>query len=57
MNDLPPAKNAVMDTFFTKEYTTLFYKKTYLRRLLDYKITIRPYDIYSHLSSKRLNVC
>ena len=47
MNDLPPSKHAVRDTFQYKNVKYTYYKKTYLRKLLDYKITIRPYDKFS----------
>jgi outer membrane protein insertion porin family len=47
MNDAPSAKNSVRDTFSYRRVQYTYYKKTYLRKLLDYKITIRPNDIYS----------
>ncbi len=47
MNDLPSAKNSVRDTFLYKKVHYTYYKKTYLRKLLDYKIEIRPNDVYS----------
>jgi outer membrane protein insertion porin family len=47
MNDQPSAKYSVKDTFLYKQVHYTYYRKTYLRRLLDYKIAIRPYDIYN----------
>jgi outer membrane protein insertion porin family len=52
LNDTPSAKNALKtgserDTFLYKNVYYTFYKKTYLRKLLDYKIATRPYDIFS----------
>ena len=47
MNDMPSAKNALRDTSSYNRVQYTYYKKTYLRKLLDYKITIRPDDVYS----------
>jgi outer membrane protein insertion porin family len=47
MNDLPDKYNSKIDTFLYRKVYYTFYKKTYLRKLLDYKISIRPFDIFS----------
>jgi outer membrane protein insertion porin family len=47
MNDLPDKYHTKIDTFLYRKVYYTFYKKTYLRKLLDYKISIRPFDIYS----------
>ena len=52
LNDKPIGRKekletAVRDTFLYRNIYYTYYKKTYLRKLLDYKITIRPFDIYN----------
>ncbi len=47
MNDAGDKTGLKQDTFLYENVHYTFYKRTYLRKLLDYKITIRPYDVYS----------
>lgn len=47
MNDAGDRYDLKPDTFLYKNVYYTYYKKTYLRKLLDYKIAIRPYDIYN----------
>ena len=58
LNDIPTGRKsnletAVRDTFLYKNIYFTFYKKTYLRKLLDYKITIRPNNIYNQSELQR----
>jgi outer membrane protein insertion porin family len=47
MNDAGDRYDLKPDTFLYKNVYYTYYKRTYLRKLLDYKIAIRPYDIYN----------
>ena len=39
--------NSPRDTFSYRSVDYTYYKKTYLRKLVDYKIRTRPYDLYN----------
>jgi len=47
MNDAGDRYDLQPDTFLYKRVYYVYYKKTFLRKLLDYKIATRPYDVYS----------
>lgn len=53
LNDAGDRHDLKPDTFLYRKVHYTFYKKTYLRKLLDYKITIRPNDIYSQSKFQR----
>ncbi|HSZ24920.1 MAG TPA: hypothetical protein VK766_04345, partial [Cytophagaceae bacterium] len=47
INDIQNSENHKLDTFQYKNVHYTYYKKSYMRKLLDYKISIRPFDVYN----------